>query len=99
MAKKSTALSAQGTRTKKNAKSIPDSKIDYSDIPELTDEQLEGMKRMGRPLLGQKPRHLIAIRVDPAVLEKIKKRADADGKGYQTLINEILGEYVKRKVA
>ena len=89
----------RGTRTKKSAKSIPDSKIDYSDIPALTDEQLEGMKRMGRPLLGEKPRHLIAIRVDPAVLEKIKRRADKDGKGYQSLINEILGEYVKRKVA
>ena len=103
MGKKSTGSSALGTRTRKSAKSIPDSRpdsqIDYSDIAALTDEQLDGMKRIGRPLLGSKRRHLIAIRVDPTVLAKIKRRADADGKGYQTLINEVLGEFVKRKAA
>jgi uncharacterized protein (DUF4415 family) len=99
MAKKSTALSARGKRAKRSGKSIPDSRIDFSDIPELTNEQLEKMKRPGRPLLGTEKRQLIAIRIDPKVLEKIKKHAEEHGTGYQTLINEILGKYIKNRAA
>ena len=96
MGRKSTGLLTRDTRAKRNARIIPDSKIDFSDIPELTDEQLKEMKRPGRPLLGDSHRQMIAIRIDPVVLEKIKKRAKRDGKGYQTLINEILGKFVKK---
>ncbi len=99
MAKKSTALSARGTRAKRNGKSIPDSQIDFSDIPELNDVQIRKMKRVGRPLLGREKRQLIAIRVDPQVLKKIKKHAEEHGTGYQTLINEILGKYIKTRAA
>ena len=99
MAKKSTASSVRGNRAKKNVRSTPDSDIDFSDIPELTDEQLKQMKRLGRPLLGTSRRHLIAIRLDPKVLKELKKEATDDGRGYQSLINEILDKHVKRKVA
>ena len=99
MAKKSTGSSARGSRAKRNAKYIPDSQIDFSDIPELTDEQLKEMKRPGRPLLGNSPRMMIAIRIDPTTLKKLKAYADKKGKGYQTLINEILGKFVKKEAA
>ena len=99
MGKKSSESSRPGTRTRKNAKHIPDREIDYSDIPELSDEQLGAMKRVGRPLLGDGPRKLIAVRIDPLVLEQLRRRAKKAGKGYQTLINEILALYVGKKAA
>ncbi len=50
MEKKRPDLSAQDLQTKKSVTYISDHEIDYSDIPELTDEQLKGLKRVGRPL-------------------------------------------------
>jgi uncharacterized protein (DUF4415 family) len=99
MAKKSIGSSARGRQAKKNARSISDKRIDFTDIPELSDEQLNQMKRPGRPLLGQGKRHLIAIRVDPEVLTQLKKEAEEEGKGYQSLINEILDRHVRKNVA
>ena len=99
MAKKSIGSSARGSRVKKNVKFIPDSQIDFSDIPEINGEQIKNGFHPGRPLLGTSPRTMIAIRIDPIVLKKIKKQAKRDGKGYQTLINEILGKFVKKEAA
>jgi uncharacterized protein (DUF4415 family) len=48
------------------------------------------MKRLGRPPLGQQSRQLIAIRIDPDVLEDFKQEAEARHIGYQTLIHEVL---------
>ena len=63
--------------------SRPESDIDYSDIPPLTDEQLTKAQRGGlyRPIKRQ-----ITARVDADVLEWLK----AQGKGYQSRINAIL---------
>ncbi len=97
MAKKYSGSSVRGMRTKKNAKVIPDHKIDYSDIPALSDEQLKSMKRIGRPLLGSEPRKLVAVRLDATVLNSLKHKAKKEGKKYQSLINEILAQYVKKK--
>jgi uncharacterized protein (DUF4415 family) len=36
----------------------------------------------------------ITIYLDEAILEEFRKRADAAGKGYQTLINDALREYL-----
>lgn len=99
MGKKSSASLARGRRAKKNVKTIPDSKIDFSDIPELSEEQLRVMKRLGRPLLGSAPRKLIAVRIDESVLMSIRQEAKEKGTGYQTLINEILAKYVRRRAA
>ena len=71
-------------------------KIDFSDIPELSDAQLRMMRRVGRPPLGEYARQLIAIRIDPQVLAEVKKEAKRRDVGYQTLINEILAKHAKR---
>ena len=67
-------------------------KIDFSDIPDSSPEQLVAMRRVGRPPLGKEPRQLIAIRVDPGVLESFRKEARRRRVGYQTLINEVLAD-------
>jgi uncharacterized protein (DUF4415 family) len=54
------------------------------------------MKRVGRPPLGDRPRRLIAIRVDIDVLEAFIKQARRRHIGYQTLINNVLARYVRR---
>ena len=61
----------------------PDSEIDFSDIPELTEEQWKTAERghFYRPVNRQ-----ITARVDADVLEWLK----AQGKGYQSRINAIL---------
>jgi uncharacterized protein (DUF4415 family) len=93
---KSHASSAQGRRTGAKGGGTGRSRIDYSDIPPLGDEQLQGMKRVGRPPLGDQPRTAISIRIDPEVLDWLKRRARATDKPYQSLINEILGRAMRR---
>ena len=97
--RKSIALSARARRTRKNVKPIPDHKIDFSDIPELSDEQLAAMRPVGRPMIGDKPRKLIAVRVDQEVLSKLRREAKKKHTGYQSLINEILAKHVGKKRA
>jgi|SRR5277367_3193760 len=102
MAKKSSGLSARASRALKNARHIPDSEIDFSDIPEATDERLrrarrECTRRLGRPITGN-AKQLIAIRVAPRVLAKLRRLAAKQSKPYQTYIHEIL-ERAASKVA
>lgn len=97
MAKKRFELSAQGRRTAKNAKPIRDEEIDYSDIPASTDEELKKARRVGRPSTGN-AKQLVAIRISPEVLQKLKKMAARLDKPYQTFINELL-EKAAKKVA
>jgi len=61
----------------------PDSEIDLSDIPEITEEQWKNAERghFYRPVKRQ-----ITARVDADVLEWLK----SEGKGYQSRINAIL---------
>jgi len=81
--------STRGKRPTKRARHIPDSKIDYSDIPELTDQQLKQARRVGRPRTGN-AKQLIALRVAPALLAKLRKMARKQGMPYQTLMHELL---------
>lgn len=74
-------------------------KIDFSDLPESTAEQLKSMKRVGRPPLGDERRQLIAIRVDASVLARFRKEAQRRRIGYQTLINEVLARHAGDDVA
>jgi uncharacterized protein (DUF4415 family) len=74
-------------------------RIDFSDIREASDEQLRAMRRVGRPPLGGAARQLIAIRVDPDVLERFRKEARRRKVGYQTLINEVLAARAGKDVA
>lgn len=57
------------------------------------------MRRVGRPPLGEGARRLIAIRVDPDVLNRFRTEARRRKVGYQTLINRVLAEYVGKHVA
>lgn len=98
MIKRKSESSVRAARAVKNAKHTKEHNktIDYSDIPELSDDQLKSMKRVGRPTIGENARQLIAIRIDPQVLLQLQKEAKKRGKGYQSLINEILAKYTKR---
>ena len=90
--------SARGGRAAANARRTA-RRIDYSDTPEASPEQLRAMRRVGRPPLGDEPRRLIAIRVDPSVLESFRKEARRRHVGYQTLINEVLADHIRKDVA
>ena len=90
--------SARGGRAAANAQRTG-RRIDYSDIPEASPAQLKAMRRVGRPPLGDEARRLIAIRVDPGVLESFRKEARRQHVGYQTLINEVLAEHIRKDVA
>ena len=74
-------------------------RIDFSDIPEASGEQLRAMRRVGRPPLGDRARQLIAIRLDPEVLRELRREAARRNVGYQTLVNRVLAEYVRKHVA
>ncbi len=74
-------------------------RIDFSDIPDSSPAQLRAMRRVGRPPLGDRARQLIAIRVDPRVLDEFRKEARRRRVGYQTLINEVLAQHVRKDVA
>ena len=70
--------------------------IDFSDIPEASPAQLRAMRRVGRPPLGAAARRLIAIRIDPQVLDAVRREARRRGLGYQSLINDLLAKHVER---
>lgn len=95
-ASKRSASSAHGARAAGSARATSRRRIDFSDIPELTDEQLDGMRRVGRPPLGAEPRKLVSIRLDPEVLRWAKSTADSRGVPYQSLINDILARAMKK---
>lgn len=88
--------SAPAQRAGKKGSSTQRRKIDFSDIPELTDEQLAGMRRVGRPPLGEQPRKAVSIRLDQQVLDWVKRRAADLDQPYQSLINEILAKAMRR---
>ena len=95
---KASASSARGSRAaSKGRRTVRP--IDFSDIPELTPEQLRAMKRVGRPPLGDAARQLIAIRVDATVLEQFRKEARRRGIGYQTLMHEVLAKHAAKGAA
>lgn len=95
MAKKRSASLARGPRAVKSGKPIPDSQIDFSDIPESTDEELRRARRVGRPKSGKPQRQLIAIRIDPVLLKKLRDLAAKREKPYQTFIHELLERAAK----
>lgn len=56
------------------------------------------MIRPGRPRTGN-AKQLIAIRIAPRVLAKLRRLAAKQSKPYQTYIHEILERAVNKKVA
>jgi predicted DNA binding CopG/RHH family protein len=77
---------------------MPDRQIDFSDIPESTDAELQRARRVGRPRTGR-AKQLIALRIAPRLLAQLRRLAAQQAKPYQTLIHELLEQAAKRKVA
>ena len=97
MTRKSFVSSARARRPAKNARPMPDSKLDLSGIPESTDVELRRARRVGRPSSGN-AKQLIAIRIAPQLLRQLRRMAAKQSKPYQTLIHELL-EKSARKIA
>jgi uncharacterized protein (DUF4415 family) len=95
MAKRRFALSARGKRAAKSAKPMPDSRIDFSDIPESTAAELKRARRVGRPKSSH-AKQLIAIRIDPRLLARLRRLARRRRKPYQTMIHELLERAANR---
>ena len=94
---KRSASSARAGRAAKSGRPMRRRRgIDFSDIPEVSPAQLRAMRRGGRPPLGAEARRLIAIRIDPQVLDAVRREAKRRGLGYQSLINNLLAKYVGR---
>ncbi len=73
----------------KEIEAMSDEDIDYSDIPPLDEDFFKNAKRVLRKARTEQ----ISIRIETEVLEWF--RTHAKGKGYQTLINDVLRTYVK----
>ncbi len=74
---------------------MSDSRIDFSDIPESTDQELVRARRVGRPTTGR-AKQLIALRIDPQLLADLRRLALRQHKPYQTLVHELLEAAVRR---
>ena len=94
--KKLSESSVRDWRTEMKKSATKKRKIDYSDIPPLSDRQLTSMRPVGRPPLGAERRQLIAIRLDPAVLRWLKSLAANREVPYQSLINDLLAGEMKK---
>lgn len=68
------------------AHAVPDNEIDFSDIPELTDEQVAQMKpsHLVNKNMWKPQKKVLSIRIDADLLESLK----ASGKGWQTRLND-----------
>ena len=78
-------LSAKERAMLERLKNMPDSEINYSDIPTLTDEQLSQFRRS--------PKVLVAARLDREVYDWLQKF----GAGYSTRINQILRAVMEKQ--
>ena len=98
MTRKPDGSSARGVPARNSEKRITAKSIDFSYIPESTDTELRGARRVGRPKTG-KAKQLIALRISPELLARLRRLAAKQGKPYQTLIHELLEKSARRKVA
>jgi predicted DNA binding CopG/RHH family protein len=95
MAKKLSASSARAKPAARSARHISDRRIDFSDIPQSSDAELKRARRVGRPKTGN-AKQLIAIRIAPPLLARIRRLAAKRSKPYQTLIHELLDRAAPR---
>ena len=49
-----------------------------------------------RPLLQQPGKTRVSVYLDDDLLERLRERADAAGRGYQAVINEAVREFLER---
>jgi len=95
MARRPFASSVRAKPRAKNARHMPDSRIDFSDVPESSDRELARARRVGRPTTGR-AKQLIAIRIDPRLLAELRRLAARQRKPYQTLLHELLEAAVRK---
>jgi uncharacterized protein (DUF4415 family) len=88
--------SARSKQAAKSARHMPDSRIDFSDAPESTDAELKRARRVGRPK-SPYAKQLIAIRIDPRLLAKLRRIAQRKQRPYQSLVHELLEQAVRAK--
>jgi predicted DNA binding CopG/RHH family protein len=98
MEKKQHASSVRGAHRSASVKLTEDKDIDFSEIPESTRAELKRAVRVGRPATGN-AKHLIAFRIAPGLLAKIKKLAAKQDTPYQTYLHKLLEDAVDRKAA
>ncbi len=98
MARKRSESSVQDRRQSANERHISDEDIDFSDIPESTADELKRAARIGRPTTGH-AKQMIAFRIAPTLLAKIRKLAAKKQTPYQTLLHELLEDAVDRRAA
>ena len=72
----------------------PDSEIDTSDIPEMTDEQLARMIPLSEWYAMRLKKERLTIRIDKDVVAWLR----SEGEGYQTRLNKILREAMTKSV-
>ena len=75
-----------------------DRRLDFSDIPESTVEELKRARRVGRPRTGN-AKQVIAIRIAPRLLAQLRRLAAKQSKPYQTFIHELLERAARKRVA
>jgi len=93
MNKKSTPKKSRTDRTRLRA--LKDEDIDVSEIPELRANQLAGARlRFGLEDVPE-GKTRVNMFLDNAIVHYFKMRSG--GRGYQTLINETLGDYIRRQ--
>ena len=96
MAKKRSVSSVPEQPHIASAEHILNSDIDFSDIPDSTPAELKSAVRVGRPTTGN-AKKLVAVRVAPRLLERIRELAAKRETPYQTLMHELLEEGVLRE--
>ena len=82
-------LTAKQRKELKALDEMPESAIDYSDIPASTGD--EKWTRPGALIIPSENKQLVSLRLDADVLAFFRKT----GKRYQTRINAVLREYIQ----
>jgi uncharacterized protein (DUF4415 family) len=95
MAKKRFVSSPHAGQVRKSAKPMQGDPIDFSNLPESTDAELRRARRVGRPKSGN-AKQLIAIRISPKLLARLRRLAAKRDKPYQTLIHDLLEKAARK---
>ena len=92
MSKAHSKLTAKQLAELQALQAMPDSEIDYSDIPATTSNRWHGAKvgEFYRPIKQQ-----LTLRIDADVVAWFK----GQGKGYQTRINELLRQAMTKEAS
>lgn len=80
------------------ARKSRDEEIDFSDIPELSDDQIKKIKKVGRPVKGVSKRKRVSVSFDPFWAKPFEAIAEIEGENKNNLINLFVERYVKNKM-